>query len=604
MGKIKLSFSLFFAIFLIGVLSTAASAASPYYLKSVPNSSGGFDVSWHGKDATTQPTGTQFTVKLMSKDGSGNYAVQVGSSVSGNLTDIKDWNQTFTGSVTIPPAGIVKNTTYQVELYLGDGTTGSPVETAFTVFSDSHNTKLPSVPDAGIDVKGSGLVNANETGLNNKKKTRPGDHVHGFYTNNTNSCASCHQTHTAANGEYLLFKDGVYSTCSACHDGTTGAYNSFAPASDKTTASISGTFDVSASGHNGSLHQSDGSLQITAAPGGSSDTKSATGAATWGQEFDCASCHAAHGSGTGNNLNLDPMGWGKIPYASTDNDTKHGKLFTNATIYTAVPPTQTTPYILVKKQLAAADISTDKTKTGYLYNRAGVTAGQWVIQTYRWVGEKSKYQPDFSLWLRDKGRASGVFSTADTLFKDAGSNDITNTLNVVWKDGFVYGDQAVIDSIASAQFAIGIDVETTSDIASLFDNTNANFVVDSGTEMSKYCASCHVDYLSATRTDTTGVYTQAHRHQTGSDKLTCVRCHYAHGSEATIMKDANDSTYFSGPHAGDLNYFVDPNPSSAIKRYTGMSVCYACHGSGEEFMGNANNVDHPITGQPGAVRGK
>jgi hypothetical protein len=55
------------------------------------------------------------------------------------------------------------------------------------------------------------------------------------------------------------------------------------------------------------------------------------------------------------------------------------------------------------------------------------------------------------------------------------------------------------------------------------------------------------------------------------------------------MKDANDDSYFEGEHVGKLDYYVDPNPSSALKRYTGMSVCYACHGSGGQFINNPAN---------------
>ncbi|MDP4164355.1 MAG: hypothetical protein Q8898_14740, partial [Bacillota bacterium] len=58
-----------------------------------------------------------------------------------------------------------------------------------------------------------------------------------------------------------------------------------------------------------------------------------------------------------------------------------------------------------------------------------------------------------------------------------------------------------------------------------------------------------------------------------------------------------------------ISYFADPNPSSALKRYTGMSVCYACHGKGEQFMGNPNtNAPDTTTheflkgGDPGTTR--
>ncbi|PGV51514.1 cytochrome c3 family protein [Bacillus sp. AFS037270] len=595
MSKIKMSFSLILAIFLVGILSTAAFAKDPYGLK--PYQSGlDLVVPFNANTANGE-----------TKDSSYDLALKLGDTVVKKYEDIHVDATTLKASVTIPASVVTPGTVYTVELYARWGST--PLSKSTGLVTDSHNTGMYQVPDTHVDVDGSGLQNANQTGYNNTRKQRTGQKVHGFYTNNTNSCASCHQTHTAADGEYLLFKDGTYSTCSACHDGTTGAYNSFAPVSEENAKSISGTFNVQTAGHNGSLHDADGSLQVSAAPGGNSNpdtTKGSVGASTWGAEFDCASCHAAHGSGTSseNNLNLDPMGWAQVAYSTATKDTQNGKLFKNLTINATVPTEFSTPYILVKKTLAASDISTDKTKYGYLYSRAKLAAGDKVIQTYRWDG--SKYVADYSLWLRDKGHVGAPFSNADTFFKDAAGSDITNTLTVVWKDGFASG--AAVDTVSTAQIAIGVDVETTDDIASLFDTANANYVVDSGLQMSKYCSACHTDYLSTTRTNDTGVYTTAHRHKTGADNLTCVRCHFAHGSEAQLMSDANDQNYFEKVAAGmtpttALDYLKDPNPSSALKRYTGMSVCYACHGQGEQFLGNPNNKERPVSGQPGAARG-
>ncbi len=69
--------------------------------------------------------------------------------------------------------------------------------------NDNPNTSRPAV------IKSDGMVN--NDGVTGTQRT------HGEYQNNTNSCASCHQTHTAA-AKNLLFKDGVYSTCTACHE--------------------------------------------------------------------------------------------------------------------------------------------------------------------------------------------------------------------------------------------------------------------------------------------------------------------------------------------------------------------------------------------------
>lgn len=626
MSKMKLSFSLILTIFLVGILSTAAFARGAYWEGISADGTGGFNF----KFINTSDTVKDFTVKVYSIEDDytavlGTKTVTQAPSVPAPSYSTPSNTAHFTSADVT--GGISVGTIYKFELNDSTGVIG----VKYGALTDSSNLKMVSIANDSktiegtltklLDVNGSGLANANHTGMNeNAKKT--GQKTHGFYQNNTNSCAGCHQTHTGADSN-LLMKDGVYSTCSACHDGTTGAYNSFAPITAETPHSIAGTFGVDST-HNGSIHEADGSLKVAAAPGGNVDTSSKE----FGQEFDCASCHSPHGNGSlsENNLNLDPLGWGSVQYALEGTnigtpttpvlatlDNEYGKLFKNIPIYAKADiPTAAagmdTPYILVKLSLAdqaAVDAN-------YFYKRAIGTVDTavtpfpiQVIQTYRWNGSKG-YVADYSLWLREKGYPY----KADTLFwsGDAtnGFTEITSGMTVVWKDGFAYGGE--VTNITKAQVSLGIDVETTEDIATLYDDELTTYIPNSGVEMSKYCASCHTDYLSATRKDVTGKYTTAHRHQTSTDELTCVRCHFGHGSESKTMKDANDNTYydltasgakFDGNTTGALDYLKDPNPSSALKRYTGMSVCYACHGQGEQFLGNPNNIDRPLSGQPG-----
>jgi len=621
MGKIKMSFSLILALFLVGIMSTAVFARGTYWESVSADGSGGFNFGFKNTASIDQT----FVVKVYPKDANANTYTQV-LYTSSEKTVTAGSSET----INIPAsAGIQVGTIYKMVLYIGTNDVG----VKFGALTSTSNPKMASIaddPSKILDVNGSGLNNANNTV--GKSSGHP---THGAYQNNTNTCASCHQTHTAANGSALLFKDGVYSTCSACHDGTTGAYNSFAPVSKETTESIEGSFDIHTgqASQNGSMHQADGSLKLSAAPGGN---KASTA------DFDCASCHNAHGSGSTNenNLSVDPAGWGEVPYLKAGQsvtvysghamktfnyDAKtspNGKLFVDIPIYDSVPTTKDTPYILVKLTATADDAAT------YQYKNAGVKQGDKVIQTYRW--SSTKYVADYSLWLRELSypfTANTVLYSSDTPTYDnvaagkpeASSLNLSSNLKVVYKDGFAFGSD--VDNIKSANVALGIDVETTDDIATLWDGT----VPDSGIEMSKYCAACHSDYLSETRTDVSGTYTQAHRHANVSrDELTCVRCHYAHGSEAQIMHDANGNSYYdltTGVTKTDgttkvltsaqaLDYLKDPNPSSALKRYTGMSVCYACHGGGEEFIGSPLNSGNPDSttgqflkgGQPGEDR--
>lgn len=595
MSKFKLSFSLVLTIILVGILSTSVFARGAYWGSLTGDNNG-----WSFKFINTSDVAKDFSVKVYSnEDGYANelYSSPVKTAVAPHPEPTGAASEYVT--ITVTPDNVNFQLGVIYKFVLNDGTNDTETKYGVTTVNDT-NKKLYNVADdpGMVDVDGSGLVNANHTGV--PGAASKGGNKHGFYQNNTNSCAACHQTHTGAD-EFLLFKDGVYSTCSACHDGTTGAYNAFATSTAETTKEIAGTFNIKTdSAHNGSLHQSDGSINVSAAPGGGKS------ASVWGNEFNCASCHAPHGAGSTmeNNLNMDPLGWGGVEYkalptgTTLDNatdaqkDSLNGKLFKNLTIIDldkqALPtdPKTALPYIVAKKTVATGDLSTDKTKEGYMYTRANVQANQKVIQTYRWTGKA--YVRDFSLWLRGSSREA-----ANTVLAGAPTTGLT----IVWRDGFAFGDATAVDAVTSATIALGIDVETTTNIRSLFDSTFANYIYDSGTEMSKYCASCHTDYLSNVRANLTGTYAQAHRHTTGKDNLTCVRCHYGHGTDATIMKDANDESYFEGDHAGKLDYYVDPNPSSALKRYTGMAVCYACHGGGGQFINNPANdaIDGPTS---------
>lgn len=128
-----------------------------------------------------------------------------------------------------------------------------------------------------------------------------------------------------------------------------------------------------------------------------------------------------------------------------------------------------------------------------------------------------------------------------------------------------------------------------------------------GVAMNKFCSSCHTDYLAASGS-ASGTWNTAYRHSTNSDSYTCVRCHYAHGTDVTVMKDARsknlddivaDNTYFpevtgtAAREAKAKEYLLDKDPSSALKRYTNMSVCWGCHTSSHsEGFRNGSTFDN------------
>ncbi|MCL5993192.1 MAG: cytochrome c3 family protein [Firmicutes bacterium] len=147
----------------------------------------------------------------------------------------------------------------------------------------------------------------------------PGQLTHTAFQLNTNSCASCHMTHTAV-GANLLIRNTTTNTCFACHDGTMGFLNVNAPATGTAIGAgmggsvAAGTFGVNST-RTPSMHNVLGGVTISGAPGGNRMNTDEQAGASWSEDFTCTSCHAPHGShsirllhGNPNNVALRAMG--------------------------------------------------------------------------------------------------------------------------------------------------------------------------------------------------------------------------------------------------------------------------------------------------------
>ncbi|MDQ6600344.1 cytochrome c3 family protein [Bacillus salipaludis] len=461
--------------------------------------------------------------------------------------------------------------------------------------------------------------------VKNADGTHGTQRTHGSYMNNTNSCASCHQTHTGAS-KNLLFKDGEYATCTACHDGTLGFYNVF------TGSNSAGTFGGTHDG-NMSVHLANGTVELKAAPGGNS-----TGTGNWEAEFTCASCHAPHGSYSDRLLHENPNDMGNTLVS------KGGKLLENVPVVTDITAKNAAADVTYK-DATGADVTINYvlyrfdigTTVDAAYSAKGLTTGDTVLQLMKWNG--TKYVNDTDPWLHGYEFDENHVKHYWTAFKDSTGKEVFDTDQL--KKGEILGNgfagvpaskTALVSSVKSLTsgnvargYVVKLDVSapnannvTTTTASSLWaskkadGSTNPGYVANRGVAMSTFCSACHTDYLAGSGKET-GTFDHAYRHTTTSDSYTCVRCHYAHGTDVTVMRDARGLTYqnilddttnyFPGV-TGEArtsivkDYLLDKNPSSALKRYTNMAVCWGCHTSSHS-EGTRNTDTYQYNSTPG-----
>lgn len=87
--------------------------------------------------------------------------------------------------------------------------------------------------------------------------------------------------------------------------------------------------------------------------------------------------------------------------------------------------------------------------------------------------------------------------------------------------------------------------------------------------ISEWCAGCHTRYL-ATGTDPSGDAVFAYRHRTTAQELTCLVCHVAHGTTATMGRFSGDVEWPDGTPGGGTT-------DSRLLHVSNRGVCYPCH---------------------------
>jgi len=487
------------------------------------------------------------------------------------------------------------------------------------------------------------LANANRTGENlpgvGVLRNEPSQRVHLDFQLNTNSCASCHMTHTATGGKQL-FRNSRSAACIACHDGTMGFLNVQAPPDSNFGGSIAaGTFGVAGSVYGPSMHNIDlfplagRRASLFDAPGGRRDGTGERGA--WTPELGCVSCHAAHGSHSIRLLHYNPNHIAVRPRVNSVVYGVYGGLYhisttTNFTVGAGVfdAANQVWRYSL------HGDVPTAPWVFGYTH--AHLSGEERIPQHWTRIYAPALFDPHTV--------TGGVYADPTV---DAGANWaprlLTRFFTINYATGAVIQTPAQrtdfvdfvnslgVNEAGALALALRIDVAQALQVralASSFHQSNLDagvrtldFIAPTSYEAPAYnlfCSACHTDYLPAItaaeqrqRGVGVGIYSVRYRHSinvsasvygtvympvsgwtgfsgtnlTGSpsgtgNRLMCLSCHFAHGTDSRLMLFADGTRVSSG--TGGVGTPTDPgqvdrNPSSALKRFINAASCITCH---------------------------
>jgi len=111
------------------------------------------------------------------------------------------------------------------------------------------------------------------------------------------------------------------------------------------------------------------------------------------------------------------------------------------------------------------------------------------------------------------------------------------------------------------------------------------------TTYSAFCATCHDDYSASRSAGRTHSDLYTHTSNSAKQGRNCASCHYAHGTDVTLLKDTAGKTIadlMKPTNQGGKgwtekvakDYMKDISAGgSANKKYTNMAVCWSCHQS-------------------------
>lgn len=469
---------------------------------------------------------------------------------------------------------------------------------------------------------------------------------HSNFLNNANNCNYCHSLHASKDEMLLtgaLSADGT-STCMGCHDSTTKSYgvkSHNTNAGTMTALRGPSTGDTSVTYSGGSAHDV-GIGKLSSQAPGANHTGTTNG---WGDSFGCTSCHDGHES-LGAAPNVAMLKYQQITTGDTKTtDFSQTKATDSFDVVTALPTTKTTNYVfLVTRVRTDSWVDTSgRTKYGSFYskymqnlaNKYSLPSGtSYVLIPFIWVPG-----------LPTSATTNGGYVSVNSHI----AGTVTGLTGIsVAPEGFLYGSiiptttgsiKGLTISFSVNPFRYGSDLkgsdgtavdnytnglgDSTSvankvDNSSYWDVTSTNYRNGAGNSLSLFCLQCHTDYMSRNHGINSTNYdaSTGYRHTninassldgTSGDRLSCTRCHFAHGTDYAMMRDAvgyNAATLPTDGSITDANtrkpvtknagndpktYFTDPNTSSAMKRHPGFSGCLQCHGT---VVGNTSNANY------------